>query len=1547
MLEYIDDLGQIYTEDDINKMAAEQKISADAIIKNKKLKQKSAKTAVTTKPKAKKYPWSDGQEKKEPGFLDTFKKAKKANIKKSTEKVSNFVNQQDQTLPFVSADPMQDILNPAAKFNKTLEEVSKAPAATKSTISKQERDGYGKALQESMDYFTETRTREAIGLEAAPLPGSFGRKKFEQEQEVLTKKTQRKKEIEEEEKTILSAKAADLDLKYNDNAAQGYKLALEASQLTEEDVNYLDEYVKNELARDKKFVENSAMYSRIGEADPDPYVAFEKQRKTVIQRLKKEGTLDEYNENQILQEAALEWKKQEEAKIREDKFTRYLANNSNITEKSKEIIKNYTIAKGNNSALTYINSSIARNELVKEQSDIINKITKIDSNLKPKNYKFTTQEEVDAQNALINEREELVGYYNKNNDLAKTLENKISSSSNEVKDLNFAYDMFKRDYSTTGSLKRRGTKVLKWLNEGGGIVGYGFDILVNSAIQATTLGSADTYRSTLSDIAADNALALDEYINNTFEKDLNNLESAGEWIKHTGDLVLDFAPDLAVMVLTMGESTVIKEAAKQAAKKSLLARGASALSVGKETLPIGARVASSKYLDMVNEQKNGYYNESGTKIMPNYNTAQLMLVPAAYGYIEALGEKATAGIIKRNSGFFKILKETNQKAYSEFGNSFFKKFEDVGLKDYLKNAGKSIIKGQLEEQPAEFLTYVGQDLADKFLLGKEVNLLEHTGEVFKDTGLLTVALTGAPMVGGLLIKPFMSQATSDKIVLSSIKLIDIEKKLKQEDLTDIQKVKLEKEKEQINSDMQGIIGNTVDNISDMPSSVYNSVSASATKVAAIVNKAKEISESDIDQEKKDADIATLKSEYLQEKLVLNSLTRSIESLNAFGKPINSITRGELIGLQAERVAVSFNNNLSKEQRDDANARIEKRIEAIYAANDVNINEERTKEYEQNLKVAQKLATSSNVLIVEGNNQDDLLAKAQLRFKNKEISEADLNDLNAMIEGEAEGGFSDSGNVLFIQKDLAVQRNAVTVGSHEFLHKLLQKTMQNASTQINLGRALGDYLIKTNPELYLNDKVIGRQYGNYDPKEAGNFNEELLTIFSDALLKGDVKYNESFFTKLGDIIRRFFQDLGVANIEFNSGVDVYNFIKDYNNTISKGKDLKGALKRALEEGAEGSLVEKDGAAVSGLKKSKSIEDRMDELDRQLNENEIDMDRYDAQMLALEQEEAQLARKEYEEKRNEVKPTEKKTTEKKPTKAKEDVEVSDVAAKAKAKLDAIGNDPKGFNANDPAIYSELDKMVKAKSRNWRTAKGTIIDFTNKDKGGLDGFNMEEMVSYVRTSMIPYIAKFDPTKNNSLYGYINAQYINRMKGALKSGEVADVVFTEDVSEMTKLSNEEVEVTKPSLPERKRFQNILESGVFSPDVIANIQAKILPVVRTLKSKINEKTSLNRTVTPLISEIKDEMGKQADIDIKKAMGGKENQELQNWLITNKKTILENMTTTWLMGKDNGTSVSGGMPFAIQKRVNSRWLSYPEWVGQKIDRESVSTDLAGRTSGAE
>ena len=91
-----------------------------------------------------------------------------------------------------------------------------------------------------------------------------------------------------------------------------------------------------------------------------------------------------------------------------------------------------------------------------------------------------------------------------------------------------------------------------------------------------------------------------------------------------------------------------------------------------------------------------------------------------------------------------------------------------------------------------------------------------------------------------------------------------------------------------------------------------------------------------------------------------------------------------------------------------------------------------------------------------------------------------------------------------------------------------------------------------------------------------------------------------------------------------------------------------------------------------------------------------------------------------------------------------------------------------------------------------------------------------------------------------------------------------------------------------------------------------------------------------MIAEIKKNMGKQADIEFKKAMGGKKDAQLRRFLIKNKKVVLENMTTTWLMG---------AMPGAVQKQVNGSFTS--DWQGKKIDREKTSTQQAGRTSGAE
>jgi hypothetical protein len=1489
MLEYIDDLGQTYTENDINRMAAEQKISADAIIKNKKLKQKAAKSTVAAKPKAKKYPWSDGQEKKEEvGFLSNFKKSKE--------------NQK----PVKASAPMTPVKS-----------------------------------QEFLDQLTSSVYQRQID-ETAPF--SIETPEFKAKQ---AKKAEEAKITEAADLSKFKATVASLDLKKDKEASKWVEEGELISKPTEEELSDIELYIEAEKAKNGKKIVTPAPVDEygytIGSETTEIYKPFPDEVTKIKKELSSKNLLGKFNEDAILDMAASEYKKKEIAKLKNDKFKDYLENTTDISDKSRSIANNYFEKTKAAEAAAYTKDVITREEKENQISDISNKISELNKVIKPNNYKFKTQEEVDDENKKLAQRNELIKIYELENINYRDLNKKIDKESTKYDDLNFQQDLYKRDYSWTGVADKLKTRSTQWAYELLGGADYlGGGPLKSAAYDYLKIGELTGIKNPFtasSEFLAERVDSLGKDLQELYPKE-RELTSAEGVFEKAGDLLINQAPDLVALYLTRGASLEAK-AAQSVAKTSTAKKIGSYFLLNKQTSLIAARGMGSEYLNMINQEKNGYYNENGEFVKPDYGLKELIVAPALYGYAEGVFEKSTGKILDKGRGFFNSAAKTAPDKWYDFNVMTSNKL--------MKKAGLNFTEAQGEEFLSEQFTNISQNAVRKFVLGENVNLLDNAVEVGQDTAILTTLLAGAPILGGAAIRPFMSESTASKAFNNSRAMAAIINELEfNKDLSEVQKASLNSKLVELKDKTSEIFASTISNMGEMSPGTFKSINDTSSNIANILNKAKQIDSSDAVTKVEDLDI--LRKEFTKEKMKLNSLANAAESVRTFDQPISTISKANLIDLAAQRVEVSFNKDMSESERKNVLDGIEEQTNIIYKSEGIDLKEVRKKEFEANLKVAERLAkdTDTEIILVNTSKSIDSTVKS-LNKSGQLLEKINTTDLKAIkksdgtiIDGKAGKSF------IIINREVALNTKAVSVGSHEFLHKLLAKTVAKSDSQIALGESLTDYLLSNSPELYLNDKVIGRLVSNYGDKDSGTQMEELLTIFSDALITGNLKYKESFFTKVGDQIRRFFQDLGLTSIEFNSGRDVFNFIRDYNNTITKGKELNIAQRRLLRSEAKGKLISKDGeASASYIKGSKSIEERMDELDRQLNENEIDMDRYDAQMLALEQEEAELARKEYEEKRAGVKPAENKLetkpTEKKPTKAKEDVEVSDVANKAKAKLDAIGNDPKGFNPNNPEIYSELDKMVKVKSRNWKTAKGTVIDLTNKDRGGIDGFNMEEMVSYVRTSMIPYIAKFDPARNNSLYGYINAQYINRMKGALKSGEVADVVFTEDVSEMTKLANEDVEVTKPSLPERKRFQNILESGVFSPDVIANIQAKILPVARTLKSKINEKTSLNKTVAPLISEIRDEMGKQADIDIKKAMGGKENQELQNWLIVNKKTILENMTTTWLMGKDG----VGGMPFAIQKRINGRWVNFPEWKGKKIDRESVDVDLAGRTAGHE
>ena len=159
-------------------------------------------------------------------------------------------------------------------------------------------------------------------------------------------------------------------------------------------------------------------------------------------------------------------------------------------------------------------------------------------------------------------------------------------------------------------------------------------------------------------------------------------------------------------------------------------------------------------------------------------------------------------------------------------------------------------------------------------------------------------------------------------------------------------------------------------------------------------------------------------------------------------------------------------------------------------------------------------------------------------------------------------FGDGSFEIVLNKD----KPAVGVAAHEFLHAVLKSTLKG---DVNTGKQLADALNSHVDTLEGDQSKLKDRLKSYEGDQ--NIGEETITLMSESILNGDLKFNESFFTKIGDVIRRFLQNTGIKEIELNTGRDVYNFIKDYNRSIKTGKLSKSLIKVA-KEGAKGKLVE---------------------------------------------------------------------------------------------------------------------------------------------------------------------------------------------------------------------------------------------------------------------------------------------------------------------------------------------------------------------------------------
>jgi len=154
--------------------------------------------------------------------------------------------------------------------------------------------------------------------------------------------------------------------------------------------------------------------------------------------------------------------------------------------------------------------------------------------------------------------------------------------------------------------------------------------------------------------------------------------------------------------------------------------------------------------------------------------------------------------------------------------------------------------------------------------------------------------------------------------------------------------------------------------------------------------------------------------------------------------------------------------------------------------------------------------------------------------------------------------------IYINKQRAAEVGAITAASHERLHQILRSTFANPENALKLVEQFKKILKPR--ELAIVQKRIDENYADASPLKQA---EEYLTAFSDAIGKGELTWADNLtetFMMLAKPILDIFRAKGYGKLEFRTGRDVYEFIKDYQKNIQQG--TQSARAEALSTQSEG-------------------------------------------------------------------------------------------------------------------------------------------------------------------------------------------------------------------------------------------------------------------------------------------------------------------------------------------------------------------------------------------
>ena len=617
--------------------------------------------------------------------------------------------------------------------------------------------------------------------------------------------------------------------------------------------------------------------------------------------------------------------------------------------------------------------------------------------------------------------------------------------------------------------------------------------------------------------------------------EFGEIGSFGDAVEWSANLFAQQIPNLALMAATGGASLYV----------------------------MGASAAGNKYRQLQDEKD--LYMRTGGLYGQNLSYGTMVANASFSGTMEALSERVTLGAVGKTAQ--SLTKKAGKDAAKLGYESYLRK--NIFTFNNIKSTGAEFF----EEGFSESLASMGSNLADILSGNKDVNIYDGVGESFISGGVISSGLQGLRLAPKL-VAPFQGEDNNQRVGKIANRISEVSKSLAsmmgQEGAgVTVRRARLEEEHANLVNEANELIEQDIKRVNLLSKAekkqLINIEKAnlqarqSAENIMADQNLTPEQKTEEIDALRSKVDKNNKKKQKVLDKypsnVVDDNYKQEMEAMKAYEKEVAE--QGGVPFVTREVDSNQMGENISQDEYDASIAGVE------------NIGS-----YNLGLKQA------ASEIINDPNSTPEEIAEAKEALKMAESQVGDVGNALDFISRESQnyGGmrpvFNKDGGLerieMLVNKETALTDGMFNTASHEFVHGAFYNTLkQDPAARKKLGSAVIDIL--NDKSVFMSEKDIdlfNKRVGGYKATKQG---EEAMAIAMEMYRNGQIKFNDSFFTKMKGVFRRFAQNYLGHDISLDTAEDIKNFMRDYDVSVRKNKPNK-AIARMIANGAKGKMFE---------------------------------------------------------------------------------------------------------------------------------------------------------------------------------------------------------------------------------------------------------------------------------------------------------------------------------------------------------------------------------------